>query len=205
MNNDIRKQLAERGLEPFLEPITFAQGIAPNDMYLLHNAYVSKRALCELVVSKINYFNNLRVPIFLWDGHFLTFTERQIILSFPECQARLSAYLHQLQYELETDTEGDYVHTGNENFGDDDDDDGNGSDLETVYLTTQMRNTSLSNAKAHQHPTKIGKVLHEWGAGHLKTGRKNKAGKQTRTVPHTKAGQKQAIAIGYAEARRGKK
>ena len=42
------------------------------------------------------------------------------------------------------------------------------------------------------------KVMHKWGEGSLHSG-----GKHGPTVPHTKAGQKQALAIMYSEKRRG--
>lgn len=47
---------------------------------------------------------------------------------------------------------------------------------------------------------KIAKVMHKWGKGEEHSGSKHGP-----VVPHTKAGQKQALAIAYSEARRGKK
>lgn len=186
LDYNIKQQVLAAGLEPYIDPITHAWGIEPGDMYFIHHAYVSKRALCDYAIGQMNRHNDLHIPILLWDGHLLSRIERYQILALPECQETLTEELRQRQYEEETDDEQE-------------------AEDELSQIERRLRATTLSNAKAHSHPTKIGKVLHEWGAGQLKTGRKNKAGKQTRTVPHTKAGQKQAIRIAYEEMRHGRK
>jgi len=48
--------------------------------------------------------------------------------------------------------------------------------------------------------SKISHVMHKWGRGEEHSG-----SKKGPVVPRTKAGQKQALAIAYSEARRGKK